>query len=144
MIRTYTELIKLPTFEERFEYLKLNSSIGAITFGFDRYANQIFYSSNAWKEIRRKVILRDSNDMGVLDLGHPDYQISGKVMVHHMNPIKIEDIIDKKDYILDPEFLICVSKETHNAIHYGDSNLLPRYTFIVRTPNDTCPWRKED
>lgn len=144
MMRTYTELMSIPTFEERFEYLKLNCSIGAITFGFDRYANQIFYNSNAWKEARRKVILRDSNDFGVMDLGHPDYIIAGKVMIHHMNPIKIEDIIDKKDYILDPELLICVSRDTHNAIHYGDARLLPKYELVTRIPNDTCPWRKED
>ena len=144
MMRTYSELIKIPTFEERFEYLRLNGSIGVTTFGFDRYANQVFYNSNAWKEIRRKVILRDCDIYGVLDLGHPDHIIFGKVLIHHMNPIRIEDIINKKDYILDPEFLIATSKETHNAIHYGDANLLPRYEFVERMPGDTCPWRKGD
>lgn len=143
-MRTYTELMKLKTFEERFEYLKLNGAVGARTFGFDRYVNQIFYNSSAWRQVRNKIILRDCDVYGVLDLGHPDHVITGKVLIHHMNPIKIEDIIDKKDYILDPEFLICTSKETHNAIHYGDASLLPKQTLIERSPFDTCPWRKGD
>lgn len=143
-MRTYTELMKLKTFEERFEYLKLSGQVGATTFGFDRYANQIFYNSSEWRQLRNKIILRDCDVYGVLDLGHPDYPITGKVLIHHMNPIKIEDIIDRKDYILDPEFLICTSKDTHNAIHYGDASLLPKYEYIERSPFDTCPWRKED
>lgn len=141
-MRTYSELIRIPTFEERFEYLKLNGEVGAVTFGFDRYANQIFYNSSAWKEIRRQVILRDSDQLGVLDLGHPDHPIFGRVMIHHMNPIAIKDIIDKKDYILDPEFLIATCRDTHNAIHYGDARLLQASNIVERAPNDTCPWRK--
>lgn len=140
-MRTYSELITLPTFIDRFEYLKLDSSIGAITFGFDRYLNQIFYNSSAWKAIRRKVILRDSNEFGVLDLAHPDYPIFGQVVIHHLNPIEIKDIIDRRDYILEPEFLVATCKDTHNAIHYGDARLLPKDNIVERKPNDTCPWK---
>ncbi len=140
-MRTYSELIKIPSFEERFEYLRLDASIGAVTFGFDRYLNQIFYQSSAWKEIRRKIILRDSNEYGVLDLAHPDHPILGQVVIHHLNPIAIKDIIDKRSYILDPDFLVATCKDTHNAIHYGDARLLPKDTIVERKPNDTCPWK---
>lgn len=140
-MRTYSELIEIPSFTERFEYLKLDASVGAVTFGFDRYLNQIFYNSSAWKAVRRKVILRDSNEFGVLDLAHPDHPIFGQVVIHHLNPIAIKDIVDKKDYILDPEFLVATCKDTHNAIHYGDVNLLSQNVLVDRQPNDTCPWR---
>lgn len=141
-MRTYSELIRIPTFEERFEYLRLDGAVGEETFGFDRYLNQVFYNSSAWKEIRRKVILRDSDSLGALDLGHPDHPIAGRILVHHMNPVAVKDILDRKDCILDPEFLISTCRDTHNAIHYGDVRLLQINNLVTRAPNDTCPWRK--
>lgn len=136
-IRTYSELIKLKTFEERFEYLKIGGRVGEETFGFDRYLNQMLYTMPEWKKVRREVIIRD----GGYDLGVKDYDIVGKVFVHHMNPITVDDIIYRLDYVLNPEYLISSSMSTHNAIHYGDENLLPQPP-IERSKNDTCPWRK--
>lgn len=137
-MRTYSELIKLPTFDERYNYLKLDGSVGVDTFGFDRYLNQDFYRSVLWKNIRDHVIVRD---MGC-DLGIQGLEIQGKIIVHHMNPIELKDLQKDSRYILDPEYLICVSHKTHNAIHYGldhkDDISLP----MERTPNDTCPWRR--
>jgi len=136
MVRTYSELIKIPTFLERFKYLKLNGSVGVDTFGFDRYLNQTFYRSYEWKRLRNNVIVRD---MGC-DLGLEGYDIFDKILVHHMNPIGPDDIIHRSDYLLDPEFLICTSKLTHDAIHYGDEQILYQDP-VIRTPGDTCPWR---
>lgn len=136
MIKTYKELIQLPSFEERFEYLKLNGSIGKDTFGFDRYLNQKFYRSREWKQLRDQVIVRDNG----CDLGIEDRQIFGKIIIHHMNPICIDDIVSASRFLLNPEFMICVSHDTHNAIHYGDISLLPKDP-IERRPNDTCPWK---
>lgn len=136
MVRTYSELIKIPTFLERFKYLKLNGSVGIDTFGFDRYLNQTFYRSYEWKRLRNDVIVRD---MGC-DLGLEGYDIFDKILVHHMNPIGPDDIIHRSDYLLDPEFLICTSKLTHDAIHYGDEQILYQDP-VIRTPGDTCPWR---
>ena len=135
-IRTYSELITLSTFEERYKYLQLSSSIGEETFGFDRYLNQNFYRSKEWKRIRDFVIIRDNG----CDLGVEDRTIHGKIIIHHMNPIRTKDIQDISDYLLNPEYLICTTHQTHNAIHYGDENLLVRNP-IERTANDTCPWR---
>ena len=135
-IRTYSELITLSTFEERYKYLQLSSSIGEETFGFDRYLNQNFYRSKEWKRIRDFVIIRDNG----CDLGIDDRTIHGKIIIHHMNPIRTKDIQDVSDYLLNPEYLICTTHQTHNAIHYGDENLLVRNP-IERTENDTCPWR---
>ena len=135
-IRTYSELITLSTFEERYKYLQLSSSIGEETFGFDRYLNQNFYRSKEWKRIRDFVIIRDNG----CDLGIEDRTIYGKIIIHHMNPIRTKDIQDVSDYLLNPEYLICTTHQTHNAIHYGDENLLVRNP-IERTANDTCPWR---
>ena len=135
-IRTYSELITLSTFEERYKYLQLSSSIGKETFGFDRYLNQNFYRSKEWKRIRDFVIIRDNG----CDLGIEDRTIHGKIIIHHMNPIRTKDIQDVSDYLLNPEYLICTTHQTHNAIHYGDENLLVRNP-IERTANDTCPWR---
>lgn len=135
-IRTYSELITLSTFEERYKYLQLSSSIGEETFGFDRYLNQNFYRSKEWKRIRDFVIIRDNG----CDLGVEDRTIHGKIIIHHMNPIRTKDIQDVSDYLLNPEYLICTTHQTHNAIHYGDENLLVRNP-IERTANDTCPWR---
>ena len=136
-IRTYSELITLSTFEERYKYLQLSSSIGEETFGFDRYLNQNFYRSKEWKRIRDFVIIRDNG----CDLGIEDREIFGKIIIHHMNPINIKDIQDVSDYLLNPEYLICTLKSTHDAIHYGDENLLMKGP-VERTKNDTCPWRK--
>lgn len=137
MIRTYTELSKLATFKERYEYLKLDGVIGADTFGFDRYLNQIFYKSKEWKSIRNKVIVRDNG----CDLGVEGFDIYGDILIHHMNPISADDIINRRNSILNPEFLICTSFQTHNAIHYGNDSQLAVLP-VNRMPNDTCPWRK--
>ena len=137
-IKTYSELITLPTFEERYRYLRLSGSVGKETFGFDRYLNQLFYQrSQLWKRIRDEVIIRDCG----CDLGIEGREIYGRVLVHHMNPIGVDDLLHESDFLLNPEFLICTTHNTHNAIHYGDENLLLRDP-IVRTKNDTCPWRR--
>lgn len=136
-IKTYSELIQMPTFEERFQYLKLSGAVGKETFGFDRYLNQSFYRSAAWKRVRDQVIVRDNG----CDLGIDDRIIYGKILIHHMNPINDRDILDLTDILLNPEYLICVSHLTHNAIHYSDESLLPREP-IVRFKNDTCPWKR--
>lgn len=128
---------KLETFEERFEYLKLDGSVGTDTFGFDRYMNQNFYRSREWKKIRDEVIIRD---MGC-DLGVDGFEIHGRVLIHHMNPISQDDILRQSDYLMNPEYLICVSHSTHNALHYGDIEQLPTGP-TERRPNDTTPWRK--
>lgn len=134
--RTYHQMIAFPTFEERYNYLRLTGRVGADTFGFDRYLNQSFYRSKEWKDIRQHVIARDSG----CDLGDPERPIFGRVLVHHMNPILPEDLEDFNPEILDPEYLVCVTHETHNAIHYGDPSsliIMPK----ERRPNDTIPWR---
>ena len=137
-IRTYSELIMLPTFEERFRYLKLGGKVGADTYGFDRYLNQQFYQHDPmWRSSRDTVIIRDNG----CDLGVEGYEIHCKIIVHHMNPVTMDDIIKKRDWIYDPEFLICTVHNTHNAIHYGDEHLLTKAP-IVRTKNDTCPWKR--
>ena len=135
MIRTYTNLVKLKTFEERFEYLKLSQKVGDDVFGADRYLNQTFYQSNRWRQIRDYVIVRDNG----LDLGCPGYELGARVMIHHMNPITAEDIVHGNEQILDPEFLITTSTETHLAIHYGDPSKLPKLSTI-RKPGDTRLW----
>ena len=137
LIRCYSELIRLKTFKERFEYLRLGGIVGESTFGFDRYLNQQLYTSTFWKKkIRNEIIIRDNG----CDLGLEGYDIHDKIIVHHMNPLSIEDVLNVPDEIFNPEFLICVSQRTHNAIHYGDENLLPKGP-IERRPNDTCPWK---
>ena len=137
MIRTYTELMDLPTFKERFEYLQLlDGRVGEDTFGFDRYVNQRFYRSKEWKRLRDQLIIRDNG----CDLGVDGYDIHGKIIIHHMNPITKNDIIDQTEYLMNPEYLICTTHNTHNAIHYGDENLLVTEP-ISRSKNDTCPWK---
>lgn len=136
VIKTYTELSRIPDYYDRFEYLKLQGFVGEQTFGWHRYINQMLYHSKRWKSTRDKVIIRDDG----CDLAHPDYQIYDKIIIHHMNPITLEDIEEDRDYIYDPEFLICVSNSTHQAIHYGDKSLLPS-PLVERRPGDTCPWR---
>ena len=135
-IRTYSELIQLPTFEERFNYLRLDGVVGKDTFGFDRYLNQQFYRSSEWKRIRNQVIVRDNG----YDLAIDEYEIHGRILIHHMNPISIEDLQYMSDLLMNPEYLICVSHRTHNAIHYGDESLIVTAP-IERSQNDTCPWR---
>lgn len=136
MIKTYTELSKLSTFEERYRYLRLNGTVGEETFGFDRYLNQVFYRSQKWKSVRDYVIVRDNG----CDLGIEGHDIYGKIIIHHMNPITIDDIERESSYLLDPEFLITTMINTHNAIHYGDESLLITAP-IERRKNDTCPWK---
>ena len=138
MIRRYSELIVLPSYEERFKYLQLNGVIGSDTFGFDRYLNQKFYRSTEWKQLRNYIIMRDQ----AYDLAHPDYPIQSNVYIHHMNPIDVTDISESTEYLLNPEYLICVSQETHNALHYGDGSNLHKYDYEDRKPNDTSPWRR--
>jgi len=135
-MRTYSELILLPTFEERFEYLKLDSKVGEATFGFERYLNQNFYHSYEWKRIRRDVILRDNG----CDLGVEGYDIFGPIIVHHMNPVTSNDIVLATKELMNPEFLISTRLETHNALHFGDISLLNNRP-IERRPGDTCPWK---
>ena len=137
-VKCYSELITLPTFEERFKYLKLDGRIGEETFGFDRHLNQMIYQrSPKWKKARDIVIIRDNG----CDLGIEGHEIYGKIIVHHMNPITLEDILNDRDWIYDPEFLISTIHNTHNAIHYGDERLLVTAP-TVRTKNDTCPWKR--
>lgn len=135
-IRTYSELILLPTFEERFKYLQLNGRVGDDTFGFDRYINQNFYRSAEWKRIRDQIIIRDNG----CDLAFEGYEIYGRILIHHMNPITIKDVELSTEYLMNPEYLICVTHNTHNAIHYGDEKQIITGP-IVRTKNDTCPWK---
>lgn len=137
MIRTYSQLMKLKTFKERYEYLKLAGKVGESTFGYDRYLNQLLYNSPRWKAARRKAIIRDEG----CDLGHPDYEIKDMIIVHHINPITIEDIENENEDIYNLENLICCTDRTHKAIHYGDERLLPQLP-IERRPGDTCPWKK--
>lgn len=136
-IRTYSELITLTTFEERYEYLKLNGQVGVETFGFDRYLNQMFYRSQEWKSIRNHVIVRDNG----CDLGIEGREIQGRILIHHVNPITKEDLLNRTEFLLNPNYLISTIKSTHDAIHYGDQNLLMKDP-IIRTRNDTCPWKQ--
>lgn len=138
MIRTYTDLVSIDSYLGRFEYLKLGGSIGAETFGFDRYLNQSFYQSPEWKRFRREIIIRD---MGC-DMAWKELEIQGRfIVVHHLNPITPEDVLQRSAKLFDPENVVCVSELTHKAIHYGDTSLLPSLKPLERRPNDTCPWR---
>ena len=135
-IRTYSEMITLKTYEERFDYLKIGGQVGRETFGYDRYLNQILYNTKQWKKFRREIIIRDN----ACDLACEGYEINYRILVHHINPITVEDIINRNPMIFDPENAIATTHRTHNAIHYGDKNLLMSQP-VERTPNDTCPWR---
>ena len=135
-IKSYSELISLQTFNERYRYLKLRGIIGENTFGCDRYLNQIFYRSPEWKTFRRKIIIRDNGN----DLGIDGRPIGGKIIIHHINPITKQDILDRAESLMDPENVICVSHNTHEAIHYGDERLLQE-DYVPRFKNDTAPWR---
>lgn len=133
IVRTYTEMSRLRTFEERYEYLRLAGIVGESTFGFDRYLNQALYRSRAWKKTRDQVIIRDNG----CDLGIEDRLITDRVIVHHMNPLIIDEIEERDEGIFNPEFLVCVSPATHNAIHYGDDRLLIKSELVERRPGDT-------
>lgn len=135
-LRTYSELMNFRTFRDRFEYLRLDGVVGVDTFGYDRYLNQQFYHSQEWQRIRDQIILRDNG----CDLGVDGYYITGRIYIHHMNPVGHDDLIKHSSLLVDPEYLICVSQETHNAIHYGDVTKLSQRELVERRPNDTCPW----
>lgn len=134
--KTYSELITIPTFEERFEYLRLKGSVGKDTFGYDRYLNQILYNSPEWKKLRNQIVIRDNG----CDLACEGYDIYSHILIHHLNPITVDDVVARSRKVFDPDNLVCVTHNTHNAIHYGDASLLVTGP-IVRTKNDTCPWR---
>ena len=136
MIRRYSELKRLKTFEERYEYLRVAGRVGESVFSFERYLNQLMYTSKRWREVRDEVIIRDNG----CDLGMEGHDITDKIIIHHMNPLTREQFHEPDDSMFDPEFLICVSDRTHRAIHYGDASLLPRGP-AERRPNDTCPWK---
>lgn len=136
-IKCYSELRQLSTFEERYNYLRLRGSVGQDTFGFDRVFNQMFYRSKEWKSVRNKVIIRDLG----CDLGIEGYEIHERIIIHHMNPITLDDIRFNADFLLNPEYLITTVHSTHNAIHYGDEGLLSKAP-IERRRNDTCPWKR--
>lgn len=135
--RYFSELVKMNSFDERFKYLKIGGHIGIESFGFNRYLNQNLYHSPEWLEVRDKVIIRDQG----MDLGVDGYSIGSRIVIHHINPITIEDVIDRNPDIFNPEFLICCSHATHNALHYGDDGYLSRFSYVERKPNDTIPWR---
>lgn len=137
MIKTYSELIIFPTYEERFQYLQLKGAVGKDTFGYDRYLNQILYNSQEWKRFRDKIIIRDNGR----DLACEGYDIHGRILVHHINPIRVDDVVNRNPIVFDPENVVCVTHNTHNAIHYGDESLLV-LAPVERTKNDTCPWKR--
>ena len=138
-IRTYSELIQIPDFLERYRYLKLGGKVGEETFGWERYLNQKFYNSVEWRNFRREIIIRDNG----CDLAHPDHEFGEreKIFIHHMNPIDTMDIVNQTEYLMNPEYVISVRKRTHDAIHYGDDSMIMEYEPVIRRPNDTCPWR---
>lgn len=139
LIRTYTELIQIPTFLERFRYLKLGGAVGEETFGWERYINQKFYTSYEWRRFRRDIIVRDHGcDLGID--GH-EYGADELIFIHHMNPIDTKDILNQTEFLMNPEYVISCRLYTHNAIHYGDESLILPYELIARSPNDTCPWK---
>lgn len=135
MIRSYSELRRFQTFEERFQYLKLSAEVGRSTFGFDRHINQRFYTSSEWRSVRSHVIVRDEG----CDLGIPGYEINGALLVHHVNPMSLDDILHGEEWVLNPDYLITTTHDTHNAIHYGDASLLPK-VVTQRSPQDTKLW----
>ena len=136
MIRCYSDLIQLKTFPERFSYLKIHGKVGEDTFGYDRYVNQALYKSKRWERTRHNIIIRDNG----CDLGIEGRELDNYIIVHHMNPLTLEDIEEERDVVFNPEYLICCSSRTHKAIHFGDEELLQRDP-VIRRPHDTCPWR---
>lgn len=140
LIRTYTELVRLPTFIERFRYLKLGGKVGEDTFGWERYLNQHFYTSTEWRNFRRQIIIRDRGcDLGVDGHEYADNEI---VFIHHLNPIDSKDILNQTEFLMNPEYVISCRKRTHDAIHYGDESAVLPFEMVYRSPNDTCPWRR--
>ena len=139
-IRSYTELIQIPTFLERYRYLRLGGKVGEETFGWERYLNQTFYRSKEWREFRREIILRD-HGCDLADLDH-EFAPGELVIIHHMNPIETKDIVYQTEFLMNPEYVISVRKKTHDAIHYGDESLLFDYEYVPRQPNDMCPWKR--
>lgn len=135
--KTYSELIAIPSYEDRFRYLQLQGAVGKDTFGYDRYLNQVLYNSQEWKRFRNEIIIRDNG----CDLAFEGYDIHGRILVHHINPITVDDVVNRNPLVFDPENVICVTHNTHNAIHYGDESLLITAP-IERTRHDTCPWKK--
>lgn len=136
-IKTYSKLISIPTYEERFKYLQIKNAIGKDTFGYDRYLNQILYHSSEWKRLRNEIIIRDNG----CDLAFDGYEINSRILIHHLNPITVDDVKNRSPMVFDPENLVCVTHNTHNAIHYGDDNLLIK-SPVIRSVNDTCPWKQ--
>ena len=136
--KSYSEMITMSEFDDRFRYAKLDGQVGMDTFGFDRYLNQQFYRSKEWKRLRDQIIIRDNG----CDLGVPGHEISGKIYIHHLNPLSLEDITESTEKLFDPDNLVCVSAETHNAIHYGDESILEKNKIVERSPGDTCPWKR--
>ena len=136
LTRRYSEIRQLTNLKDRFEYLRIGGIVGDSTFGFNRYLNQTLYTTKRWRSVRDSVIIRDNG----CDMGLEDYPIFGPVVIHHMNPMTIDDIVEGREWVFDPEYLICVSDRTHRAIHYGDENLLPK-GLVQRSPDDTCPWK---
>ena len=134
--KSYKELIQLKTFDERYEYLRIGGTVGEATFGGERYLNQILYTSHEWRTFRRDIIVRDLG----MDMAMEGYEIHGLIIIHHINPIDVEDVINRNPCIFDPDNVVCVSDRTHKAIHYGDIGLLPSQP-IIRRPNDHCPWK---
>ena len=139
LIRTYTELMQIPTYIERYRYLRLANEVGRETFGWERYLNQIFYNSREWRDFRRTIILRDHG----CDLADPDHPFANGelIYIHHMNPIDTHDIVDQTQFLMNPEYVISCRKLTHDAIHYGDESLILPCEYMARRPNDTCPWK---
>lgn len=138
ILKTYSELSKLKTFEDRFQYLRLDGIVGEETFGFDRYLNQILYQSDEWKRCRRDIIIRDNG----CDLGCEGFEVHGRILIHHINPITVDDIVNRNPKVFDPENLILTSHNTHQAVHYGNEDLLIRAP-VERSKNDTCPWKRK-
>ena len=136
--KSYSEMIAMSEFDDRFRYAKLDGQVGIDTFGFDRYLNQQFYRSKEWKRLRDQIIIRDNG----CDLGVPGHEISGNIYIHHLNPLSPEDITESTEKLFDPDNLVCVSAETHNAIHYGDESILEKNKIVERSPGDTCPWKR--
>ncbi len=139
MNKSYSELIKITSYIDRFRYLRIGGKTGDQTFGTERYLNQILYKSAEWKSFRQDIIIRDQG----MDMGLDGFPISGIILIHHINPITAEDILNRRSIIFDTENVISVSQRTHNAIHYGDEGLLDVDILVERTPNDTCPWRRD-
>lgn len=137
-MKSYSELISIPSFVERYRYLRIGGSIGEETFGCDRWLNQVFYKDPEWRSVRNEIIIRD----GACDLAMPGFDIRARILVHHINPITKADVINRSSCLFDPENLVCTSDNTHNAIHYGDESMLVIVTPIIRAANDTCPWKR--